>query len=189
LIEVLFTSRLEPVATADVLTDSLRRVQDDYARANMVAQAGRSLEPLAVLALDLANFEKINKGDDVLAAVGPLLAEGVRESDFAARAGGEEFSILLPGTDEEGAREVAEQLGRPRRSTPRRSCARPTAPFTWPRRTGATASKSRRPRRQSAGSGAHARLATESAFQALMVTIRPSRAATSGGLNSAATSS
>jgi diguanylate cyclase (GGDEF)-like protein len=106
----------ETRAATDALTGlpNRRALQDTVRR--MVAQAGRTLEPLAVLALDLDHFKKINdqfgheKGDDVLAAVGPLLAEGMRESDFAARAGGEEFAILLPGTDEEGAREVAEKL-------------------------------------------------------------------------------
>ena len=106
----------ETRAATDALTGlpNRRALQDTVRR--MVAQAGRTLEPLAVLALDLDHFKKINdqfgheKGDDVLAAVGPLLADGMRESDFAARAGGEEFAILLPGTDEEGARVVAEKL-------------------------------------------------------------------------------
>ena len=106
----------ETRAATDALTGlpNRRALQDTVRR--MVAQAGRSLDPLAVLALDLDHFKQINdrfgheKGDDVLAAVGPLLAEGVRESDFVARAGGEEFCILLPDTDEVGAREVAEKL-------------------------------------------------------------------------------
>ena len=89
------------------LHDTLRR---------MVAQAGRSLSPLAAIALDLDHFKEINdrfghdKGDDVLAAVGRLLAANVRESDVAARVGGEEFCILLPDTDLDGALGVAEKL-------------------------------------------------------------------------------
>ena len=106
----------ETRAATDALTGlpNRRALQDTVRR--MVAQAGRTLDPLAVLALDLDHFKQINdqfgheKGDDVLAAVGPLLAEGVRESDFVARAGGEEFCILLPDTDEIGARQVAEKL-------------------------------------------------------------------------------
>ena len=106
----------ETRAATDALTGlpNRRALQDTVRR--MVAQAGRTLDPLAVLAVDLDHFKQINdqfgheKGDDVLAAVGPLLAAGVRESDFVARAGGEEFSILLPDTDLEGAGEVAEKL-------------------------------------------------------------------------------
>jgi diguanylate cyclase (GGDEF)-like protein len=106
----------ETRAATDALTGlpNRRALQDTVRR--MVAQAGRTLEPLAAVALDLDHFKQINdrfghdKGDDVLAAVGPLLADSLRDSDFAARAGGEEFCILLPGTDEAGATEVAEKL-------------------------------------------------------------------------------
>jgi len=108
------------IAELHAATDSLtglpnrRALQDTLRR--MVAHAGRSLTPLTAVALDLDHFKQINdrfgheKGDDVLAAVGQLLADTVRESDFAARSGGEEFSILLPDTDLEGALAVAEKL-------------------------------------------------------------------------------
>src|SRR4051794_23040920 len=108
------------IAELHAATDSLtglpnrRALQDTLRR--MVAYAGRSLSPLTAVALDLDHFKQINdrfgheKGDDVLAAVGQLLADTVRESDFAARAGGEEFCILLPDTDLDGALAVAEKL-------------------------------------------------------------------------------
>jgi diguanylate cyclase (GGDEF)-like protein len=108
------------IAELHAATDSLtglpnrRALQDTLRR--MVAHAGRSLTPLTAIALDLDHFKQINdrfgheKGDDVLAAVGQLLADTVRESDFAARAGGEEFSILLPDSDLEGALVIAEKL-------------------------------------------------------------------------------
>jgi diguanylate cyclase (GGDEF)-like protein len=106
----------ETRAATDALTGlpNRRSLQDTIRR--MVAQASRSVEPLAVVVLDLDHFKQINdrygheKGDDVLAAVGPLLNESIRASDFAARAGGEEFCILLPGTDEVGAETVAEKM-------------------------------------------------------------------------------
>jgi diguanylate cyclase (GGDEF)-like protein len=108
------------IAELHAATDSLtglpnRRALHDTLR-RMVAQAGRTLAPLAAVALDLDHFKQINdrfgheKGDDVLAAVGGLLADTVRESDIAARAGGEEFCILLPDTDLDGALAVAEKL-------------------------------------------------------------------------------
>jgi diguanylate cyclase (GGDEF)-like protein len=108
------------IAELHAATDSLtglpnrRALQDTLRR--MVAQAGRSVTPLSAVALDLDHFKQINdrfghdKGDDVLAAVGRLLADTVRESDFAARAGGEEFCMLLPDTDLDGALAVAEKL-------------------------------------------------------------------------------
>jgi diguanylate cyclase (GGDEF)-like protein len=108
------------IAELHAATDSLtglpnRRALHDSLR-RMVAQAGRSVAPLAAVALDLDHFKQINdrfgheKGDDVLAAVGRLLADTVRESDLASRAGGEEFCILLPDTDLDGALAVAEKL-------------------------------------------------------------------------------
>jgi diguanylate cyclase (GGDEF)-like protein len=103
-------------AATDGLTGlSNRRALHDTLR-RYVAQAGRSLTSLTALALDLDHFKQINdrfghdRGDDVLAAVGRLLADSVRESDFAARAGGEEFCILLSDTSLEGALSVAEKL-------------------------------------------------------------------------------
>jgi diguanylate cyclase (GGDEF)-like protein len=108
------------IAELHAATDSLtglpnRRALHDTLR-RMVAQAGRSLAPLAAVALDLDHFKQINdrfgheKGDDVLAVVGGLLADTVRESDVAARAGGEEFCIVLPDTDLDGALALAEKL-------------------------------------------------------------------------------
>jgi diguanylate cyclase (GGDEF)-like protein len=106
----------ETRAATDALTGlpNRRALQDTLKR--MVAQSQRSLEPLTALALDLDHFKHINdrfgheKGDEVLAAVGQVLTDGTREADFAARAGGEEFVILLQGTDVEGGRLLAAKL-------------------------------------------------------------------------------
>jgi diguanylate cyclase (GGDEF)-like protein len=108
------------IAEARAATDSLtglpnaRAVQDNLKR--MVAQAGRSLSPLAVVALDLDHFKQINdsfghgRGDDVLAAVGAVLSSTVRDQDFVGRQGGEEFIMLLPNTGRDGAISVAEKV-------------------------------------------------------------------------------
>ncbi|HVR71954.1 MAG TPA: diguanylate cyclase, partial [Vicinamibacteria bacterium] len=49
-------------------------------------------------------------GDDVLREVGRRISATVRETDLPARYGGEEFAIILPETDLETAREVAERI-------------------------------------------------------------------------------
>jgi diguanylate cyclase (GGDEF)-like protein len=49
-------------------------------------------------------------GDDVLRAFADVLRETLRESDIAGRWGGEEFLLLLPGADEEGAAQLAERV-------------------------------------------------------------------------------
>ncbi|MFN2466675.1 MAG: diguanylate cyclase [Gaiellaceae bacterium] len=106
----------ETRAETDALTGlpNSRALRDTLKR--MVAQAGRTLLPLSVILLDLDHFKTINdthgheRGDDVLAAVGSALAGGVRESDFAGRYGGEEFLVICPDTDREGALVLAEKL-------------------------------------------------------------------------------
>jgi diguanylate cyclase (GGDEF)-like protein len=103
-------------AATDALTGlgNARTVGETLKR--MVAQAGRTLDAMSVLLIDLDHFKRINdtqghaKGDEVLAAVGDILGSQVRESDFVGRYGGEEFVALLPGTDREGAYQLAEKL-------------------------------------------------------------------------------
>jgi diguanylate cyclase (GGDEF)-like protein len=66
--------------------------------------------------LDLDHFKQINdvyghdRGDEVLAAVGAVLASSIRASDFGGRYGGEEFLLLFANTSAEGAVEVAEKV-------------------------------------------------------------------------------
>jgi diguanylate cyclase (GGDEF)-like protein len=108
------------IAEAQASTDSLtglanrRSVQDTVRR--MVAQSARTGAPLAVLAIDIDHFKRINdrfghdRGDDVLAAFAQTLSSTLRASDFAGRQGGEEFVALLPDTDLSGAMTAAENL-------------------------------------------------------------------------------
>jgi len=72
---------------------------------------------LSVLMIDIDYFKKYNDayghdaGDDCLRAVAAALSQCViRDEDFVARYGGEEFAVVLPNTDENGARLVAERM-------------------------------------------------------------------------------
>ena len=71
---------------------------------------------LACLLLDLDNFKKVNDthghqfGDTVLKTVATRIRKIVRETDVVSRYGGEEFAILLPGTNLEGALVIAEKI-------------------------------------------------------------------------------
>ncbi|WP_417512645.1 diguanylate cyclase [Marinobacter sp.] len=82
----------------------------------LLKQARRHKAPLAVIMFDLDHFKQINDGygheagDAVLREVGSLLMAKVRESDVAARIGGEEFAVLLPDTSLAQAMELAERL-------------------------------------------------------------------------------
>ncbi len=103
-------------AATDLLTGlpNQRAVQDTLKR--MVAQASRTVTPLAAVLLDLDHFKEVNdvyghdRGDEVLAAAGVALRNVVRDSDFVGRYGGEEFLILLPSTDTAGAVQVAQAV-------------------------------------------------------------------------------
>jgi diguanylate cyclase (GGDEF)-like protein len=103
-------------ASTDALTGlPNRRAMNDTLK-RMAAHAGRTTQPLAAIAFDLDRFKSINDrygheaGDAALSAVGECLREHLRDSDFAARIGGEEFIILAPDTDVEGARVLAEKM-------------------------------------------------------------------------------
>lgn len=82
----------------------------------MLRQARRYDSPLALIMLDLDHFKQINDthghgaGDEVLRQFSTLLKEGVRDSDIAARVGGEEFAILLPESTLEDGDELASRL-------------------------------------------------------------------------------
>jgi diguanylate cyclase (GGDEF)-like protein len=81
-----------------------------------VARALRTGAPLALLLVDVDHFKRVNDnhghliGDEVLRALATELRQQVRESDVVGRFGGEEFTVLLPRTDDAGAYRIAERL-------------------------------------------------------------------------------
>jgi len=84
--------------------------------AGELERARRFHRPLAVIVADLDLLRNINNtyghlaGDAVLARVGQIIREAVREYDIAARFGGEEFCIALPETEPAEALDVADRL-------------------------------------------------------------------------------
>jgi len=86
------------------------RLEDEFARAN------RYNTGVALVLLDLDDFKMVNDthghsaGNDVLRAVAAVLQGHVRQSDFAARFGGDELAIILVDTDVAGAHEVTRKL-------------------------------------------------------------------------------
>ena len=104
------------LATTDELTQLPNRRQFDEALAAEVIRAERFHDPVAVVVADLDNFKDINDrfghdvGDLVLRAFAGVIRENVRDVDLPARYGGEEFTILLPATNAEGGRQLAERL-------------------------------------------------------------------------------
>jgi len=81
-----------------------------------VARKERQDGALSMLILDLDHFKNINDthghaaGDEVLRRVSTIIKDSAREYDIAGRLGGEEFGLILPGTDLDGATNYAERL-------------------------------------------------------------------------------
>ena len=80
-------------------------------------RAVREKEPLSVLMIDIDNFKIYNdkyghmQGDVLLQTVAGVFLKGIkRAGDFVARWGGEEFTILLPNTEMDAAKTIAEQI-------------------------------------------------------------------------------
>jgi diguanylate cyclase (GGDEF)-like protein len=113
-------ARLHTIVQRQAVTDELtelpnRRRFMETLEAE-VRRAERFGAPLGLVLFDLDDFKLVNDrhghqvGDLVLKKTGEVLLERVREVDLAARLGGEEFAVLLPGTDLAGAVSLAESL-------------------------------------------------------------------------------
>jgi diguanylate cyclase (GGDEF)-like protein len=80
------------------------------------ARAERYSTPLALLMIDIDTFKLVNDtfghvvGNKVLTQIAKTLEHSVRNTDFVFRCGGDEFGVVLPGTDLEGAMHVAEKI-------------------------------------------------------------------------------
>jgi diguanylate cyclase (GGDEF)-like protein len=103
-------------AIIDPLTGMLNRNALKGRVAELAEQARMNGQPIALVMGDVDSFKSINDrfghavGDAVLEAVGERIRAHLRAYDLAYRLGGEEFLIVLPGSDRAGARLVAERL-------------------------------------------------------------------------------
>ena len=102
------------------ITDGLtglynRRYFEEYI-SKEVTRSLRQKQPFSVIGLDLDFLKKINDnyghayGDLAIKTVADVLKSNARSIDIAARMGGEEFNILLPGIDSKGAMAAAERI-------------------------------------------------------------------------------
>jgi len=119
----------KPVIESRILTDKLRDTSLRDGMTNLynrrfletfidtfMKQAKRADESYSVLMLDIDFFKDVNDtyghdiGDKVIIALGKILKESIRESDFAIRYGGEEFVVLLHNANDEGTLKVAQKI-------------------------------------------------------------------------------
>jgi eukaryotic-like serine/threonine-protein kinase len=108
--------QMQRMAATDALTETHNRHRF-FELAEAEWEAARLLgRPLAVMMLDIDHFKRVNDthghavGDAVLRAVADRCRAALREADVLGRYGGEEFAVLLPGTELAAATQVAERL-------------------------------------------------------------------------------
>lgn len=111
-----YIERLIQLQGQDPLTGLHNRRGFDQAMALEVERSTRFKTPLTLCTLDLDDFKAINDihghpcGDTVLQTMGQILLTETRMIDIAARIGGEEFALLLPGTGLTRAQKLLERM-------------------------------------------------------------------------------
>lgn len=101
------------LSSRDPLTGVWNRRQFDVALTSEIDRVARAGEPALVLMIDIDHFKNVNDshghaaGDAALVKLAELLRQAAREVDHIARLGGEEFCILLPHSELDGAMHLA----------------------------------------------------------------------------------
>jgi diguanylate cyclase (GGDEF)-like protein len=108
--------RAQRLATTDGLTGLMNRRSLDAQLQARLREAQRYRRKLSLVLIDVDHFKRVNDtyghpaGDAVLEGVAAVLRDQARATDLAARYGGEEMALVLPETDEGGARAIAERV-------------------------------------------------------------------------------
>jgi two-component system, cell cycle response regulator len=111
-----FQDMLAQRAMIDGLTGLWNRAHFDQRMHEEVAAAARYDRPMSLIMMDVDKFKNLNDnhghpfGDEVLQAVGDVLQDSARTSDWPCRYGGEEFGLVLRETDLDGAIIMAERV-------------------------------------------------------------------------------
>ena len=114
---------LTHLASHDLLTSLLNRRGIQEAMERELARSKRTGSPFSILLFDADRFKLINdrlghkQGDLVLKSIALSAATGLRDEDYLARWGGEEFICLLPNTSRDEAIQIAERMRNDIKST------------------------------------------------------------------------
>lgn len=118
MINYTLTNQLNILAATDALTGLFNRRSFELHANRQLAHSKRTGECLSIMMIDVDHFKQINDqyghqaGDEVLRRLSSLMQSIVRGNDYLGRYGGEEFCVLLPGTNEIQAGVLAERLRR-----------------------------------------------------------------------------
>jgi diguanylate cyclase len=111
-------------ARTDALTGLVNRRALEQTLRRLTTQFREKGTPLSMMLVDVDHFKRLNDtyghmaGDEVLKSVAASLRKSVRRTDLVARHGGDEFTILFPGTKMEEATSIAERARQAVRNTP-----------------------------------------------------------------------
>lgn len=108
--------RMQEQATHDGLTGCLNRATGELMLTHALQRGQREHGPVALVLMDLDHFKAINDqhghrmGDTALRVFARTVHDRLRHSDVFCRLGGEEFGLILPGTDEAGAVRLTDKI-------------------------------------------------------------------------------
>ncbi|MFA6192806.1 MAG: diguanylate cyclase [Sulfurimonas sp.] len=108
--------QLREKVARDSLTKLFNRSKFDDVLAQAIVLSQTTSSPLSIIFLDIDHFKTVNDtlghniGDEVLVEIAEIISSNVREGDFVARWGGEEFIITLQSTDKVQATTLAEKI-------------------------------------------------------------------------------
>ncbi len=109
-------NELKLLASTDPMTKLYNRRYFTEVSGHIFDLSKREGKDLSLIMLDIDHFKKINDsyghkvGDSVIIALADIMQEQTRQSDIVCRFGGEEFMILLPDTNLEGAMQIAQKI-------------------------------------------------------------------------------
>ena len=112
------TEQLETLATIDDLTQIYNRRKFFELANKEIVRNTRYKHDLTMIIIDIDHFKKVNDlhghqiGDEVLQRLTSTISSLIRDTDIFGRIGGEEFSLILPETSKQAAKEFAERMRR-----------------------------------------------------------------------------
>jgi len=111
-------AKQERLANTDLLTDLYNRRKIIDLMETEISRARRYSRDFSIIMFDIDDFKLVNDthghqaGDIVLTGIGKIIKDEARDTDLCARWGGEEFLIICPETNVQGASEIAERIRR-----------------------------------------------------------------------------